>query len=481
MIHRFSRFTLFILLVIVASALFSGTQNVMGSANDPVNQNNPPPTNTPRALPPATNTPRPTQVIPTATPTATATELPSPTPIGIGPVDYPDNINSLTGLPFPNEEARKRRNLIVKVSNYTPVVRPQSGLSAADIVYEYEVEGGVTRFAAIYRSRGSDHVGSVRSGRLLDFELVMAYNGLLAYSGSNDNIKTMILQGSCIKPKSGSRVPCSDDPTLTHAQKWNFQAMTPQFGDNCPPFCRFPRPGLAFEHTLFGNTFQMWDLASKRNVNVGTQTKGMAFTDTPDAGGKPALDVAIKWYHDQDARWQYHPDDGKYYRWNSGLPHMDADTNTQLSADNVIVLQAEHINRPDIFEYENGSPAVEVQLWSSDKAWLFRDGQWFEGFWKRSHDKSGFYLLNSDQKTPMHLKPGNTWFEIVRPQMFGVKVSDQYTDVHATETPAAATATANAPHFPALSLTQTAAVAVVTNAVSAATAGYNTPTANPSP
>src|SRR5690606_9469134 len=64
-----------------------------------------PPTNTPRPTVPPTNTPRPSPTPPPAT----------PTPIVVGPEEYPENINSLTGLPYPNEEARNRRNLIVKV------------------------------------------------------------------------------------------------------------------------------------------------------------------------------------------------------------------------------------------------------------------------------------------------------------------------------------------------------------------------------
>src|SRR6185436_5292810 len=127
----------------------------------------------------------------------------------IGPVNYPDNINPLTGLPYPDDAAKNRRNLIVKVSNYTWVVRPQSGLSEADIVWEYEVEGNVTRFAAIYRSHGADHVGSIRSARLPDLELVPMYQALLGYSGSNDNIKEMILKGSCLDDKGG-RIRCAE-------------------------------------------------------------------------------------------------------------------------------------------------------------------------------------------------------------------------------------------------------------------------------
>ncbi|MBC7812358.1 MAG: DUF3048 domain-containing protein, partial [Burkholderiales bacterium] len=120
-----------------------------------------------------------------------------------------------------------RRNLIVKVSNWPPIVRPQSGLNSADVVYEYEVEGGVTRFAAIFRNNAPPHVGPVRSARLLDLELVVMYQALLGYSGTSEPIQQLIL-----------------------AAPWRIQAISPFMGDNCEEagFCRFPRGGLAFEH-----------------------------------------------------------------------------------------------------------------------------------------------------------------------------------------------------------------------------------------
>lgn len=468
--------TLGLLIAILATVgLPAPSANARGSQGLPTNTKRPPslPTNTPRqptepptAVPTDTFTPSFTATFtPSATYTATATFTPSPTetptltPTTIGPFQYPENINSLTGLPFPDEAARNRRNLIVKISNYPWIVRPQSGLSYADVVYEYEVEGGVTRFAAIYRSHGADYVGSIRSARLPDLELVVMYNALLAYSGANDNIKKMIGEA-----------------------EWNYLALTPQWGDNCPPFCRFPNPGVPFEHTLFGSTYKMWDLAERRKINEGFPGRGFAFSDAPDAEGKTANDIAIKWFGDQDARWQFNAGDGKYYRWNTGIPHIDAATGKQLAFDNVVVIQAEHLERPDIYESESGSPAVEVQLWGQDKAWVFRDGQWFEGIWirrNRTRFSAALTLMYRDGKTPIHLKPGQTWVEVVRCcNMFGVKVSDTYESVSATEVFAAQTATLRGPRLatdPAQGTLQADAYIATRNASAATIAVTTTP------
>ncbi len=417
----------------------------------------PPPTNTPRPsatptlTPLPTNTPRPTATnTPTDTPTATHTPTatpsptytPSPTATIVGPSEYPDGFNPLTGLPYPNEAAMNRRNLIVKISNFPEIVRPQSGLTTADIVFEYEVEGAVTRFAAIYRSQGAEKVGSIRSARLLDLELVEMFEGILAYSGANDWIYNFILDSD-----------------------WKWRALTPQMGVNCPPFCRVEDGTRPFEHTLFGNTYDMWDVAEQREINQGLLVRGLAWSDVPDPDGAPIQDIFINYWNPRhDTRWQYNPGDGRYYRYNSGLPHVDAVTGQQLAADNIVILEAVHVDRPDVLDSEISGVVVETQLWGRGTAWIFRDGLWFEGIWAHRQGSPGLWLLYDDGETPMHLKPGQTWFNVVRPVMYGVEVSAQKVDAVATAeavigqtaTAAAQTATAIAPYITPTPVTPTA-------------------------
>ncbi len=157
-----------------------------------------------------------------------------------------------------------RRNLLIKISNYPPVVRPQSGVNQADLVYEYEVEGGVTRFAAIFRSNAPTHVGPVRSGRLMDLNLVPMYEALFSYSGASAPIQQLFLH-----------------------QPWRPWIISPAIGDNCEEagFCRFPEEGKAFEHTLYADTTKVWERATARGVNEGHRARGFAFSDVADAGG----------------------------------------------------------------------------------------------------------------------------------------------------------------------------------------------------
>ncbi|MBI1281230.1 MAG: DUF3048 domain-containing protein [Anaerolineaceae bacterium] len=353
------------------------------------------PTSTPSRTPTATNTPTATATAsftPTATPTATDT--PSPTPTPNGPFSYPENINPLTGQEYPSQAAKERRNLIVKISNYPPIVRPQTGVNQADMVWEYETEGGVTRFAAIFRNNAPDHVGSVRSARLIDLELVPMYNALLAYSGTSAPIQKLILSSDFV-----------------------YQTFSPLKGDNCEDagFCRFPKGDLPFEHTLFLDTNLIWAKATRRNVNTGYKARGLAFNPTPDAGGQPAAEAYIDWYGQADARWQYDEATGHYLRFSDGVPHMDARDGKQLWADDLIILEVPHNDHPDIFDPGVKYLSIQIELWDQGRAYLLRDGQVFQGYWRRKDKEPGSALqLVYGNNIPMMVKPGRSWVSVVR-------------------------------------------------------------------
>src|SRR3989344_6763289 len=75
----------------------------------------------------------------------------------------------------------KRRPLGIMVENSTEA-RPQSGLSAADIVYEAVAEGGITRFLAIFYCEDASYVGPVRAARIYCIKLLQEYGDYPLYA-----------------------------------------------------------------------------------------------------------------------------------------------------------------------------------------------------------------------------------------------------------------------------------------------------------
>ena len=76
----------------------------------------------------------------------------------------------------------RRPALAVKIENSVDA-RPQSGLNAADVVWEEVVEGGITRFVAVYHSTLPPEIGPIRSVRPMDAAIAGPLHGLFAFSG----------------------------------------------------------------------------------------------------------------------------------------------------------------------------------------------------------------------------------------------------------------------------------------------------------
>ena len=145
-------------------------------------------------------------------------------------------------------------------------------------------------------------------------------------------------------------------------------------------------------------------------------------------------DIFINWYGQTDARWQYDEATGRYLRYTDSVPHLDAATGEQLWVDNVVVIVVPHERRPDLFPPGASYESLEIQLWDQNYAYVARDGEFWQGFWRRENREPGTALqLLYGNNIPIMLKPGRTWIEVVRG--FGdVTISEQQADMVATAT-----------------------------------------------
>jgi hypothetical protein len=329
----------------------------------------------------------------TATPARPPTTTPEPTPTLmaipglIGP-EFAANVDPLTGLTVDDPAVLDRRPMVVKISNAPPLVRPQAGLNEADLVYEHYAEGGLTRFSAIFYSHAPTRVGSIRSARLIDYELVPMYNALLAYSGASDGVIHLL--------------ESSDFWERTYVGIWY---GTPYYWRD---------ETIEVPHNLFLNSAALWDLATNEGLNQRPDLQGMTFLDAPPSNsGGTANTIDIR-YRATRAVWDYDPSIGRYRRSTDGLGHYDGNTMEQVTAANVVIVYANH-TLSDIVESEwQGSVTygIEIELWFEGDAVLFRDGQQYNGRWIRPAREAMLSLRTGDGQY-LPLKPGNTWFQIV--------------------------------------------------------------------
>ena len=95
--------------------------------------------------------------------------------------------NFFTGLAGDNKQI-----LVVKIDD-TNAAHPQIGVESADVVYVEQVEGGLTRLAAIYTSKLPPLIGPIRSARISDIELLAQFGRVgFAYSGAQSKMRPVI-------------------------------------------------------------------------------------------------------------------------------------------------------------------------------------------------------------------------------------------------------------------------------------------------
>ncbi|MDX2139471.1 MAG: DUF3048 domain-containing protein [Chloroflexota bacterium] len=326
---------------------------------------------------------------PSAAPTVTPTLAPSATPLPgmIGPEVYPDGVNPLTGMLMENPAALERRPLVVKLSNAPPLVRPQAGIGAADVVFEHYAEGGLTRFSAIFYTNAPERVGSIRSARLIDHELMAMYQGLLGFSGTSEGV--------------GAVLRASEYYERTY------------IGVAYPEPFYYRDESIPAPHNLFMNAAALWSLAADEGFGQAPPLAGLAFSAPPPAGeGGQANSVQIE-YRATRAGWLYDGERGQYLRFSDGQPHLDANTGTQVVADNVVIVYVRHVDT-DIVEsvwQDQVSWSIQIQLWDEGDAILIRDGQQYRARWRRPERDAALSLV-TPEGAPLPLRPGVTWVQL---------------------------------------------------------------------
>ena len=302
----------------------------------------------------------------------------------------PANTNPLTGRAIAAPALQTRRPLVVKISNAPPLVRPQAGIGAADVVFEHYVEGGLTRFSAVYYTQTPERVGSIRSARLIDLELVPMFDAIFAYSGTSEGV--------------GARLNATPFYSRTY------------LGVAYPAPYYYRDESIAAPHNLFMNAAALSQLAATEGFAAPTTFRSWTFNPTPPPNPAGAANLVDVRYSATTAGWLYDPARGAYLRYSDSQPHTDANTGAQVAAENVLILYATH-TETDIVEsvwQDVISWSLEIALWGEGDGILIRDGQQYPARWSRGQGEPALRLAAPDG-TPLALKPGITWVQLFPP------------------------------------------------------------------
>ncbi len=320
---------------------------------------------------PTTSTLAPTTTTTSTTIAPTTTTLPPP-------------VQPLTGMPLTDPALLDRVSLVVKISNDRGA-RPQTGLNAADIVFE-AWGAGPTRFAAVYHSQDADFVGPIRSCREQDVNLVGSFNrAVFACSGGNPGNIALVRNSDMLLVTEGSGPGWRLDPNRRRPHKTH--ADTAPLRSNAGPDRTGPEQQFFYRAA-----------------------------DAP-ATGQPMAGIDLQ-IQQVFAQWRYDSASMMYRRDQQGGPHRMAD-GTQVSSDNVVVVWL------DYYPSTTDRRSPDGRSTGSGAVMVFTGGRLTIGTWTRP-DRLAPFTFTDDEGDPILLKPGRTFIELPNSGAGSFRGEDSY-------------------------------------------------------
>ena len=280
--------------------------------------------------------------------------------------------NFFTGLAGENKQI-----LVVKIDD-TNAAHPQIGVESADVVYVEQVEGGLTRLAAIYTSKLPPLIGPIRSARISDIELLAQFGRVgFAYSGAQSKMRPVIAAAN-LENLSAERNPPSiygKDP------------------DRPGPVDMILNPDLLLERAN-----------ANPKIRIETATASVfPFGDAPKGETNTAV-AKVKWPSAKyELRWD--STNEKWLIYFNEKPNMAAN-GEHLYADTAII-QIVSIT-PSIYGDKFGEITPFSKTTGSGKAVMLRDGFSYQISWQRNLETDVTTWMSEDGGVA-NFKPGRTW------------------------------------------------------------------------
>ena len=325
-------------------------------------------------------------------------ESPSPSEIKIPPV-WP-----LTGLPGP-EDAQDRPVVVVKIEN-DPVVRPQTGLDRADLIFEELVEGGMTRFAVTYHSDLPDEVGPVRSVRHVDVAIAEPMADAFVFSGG---------------AKRTMRFVNRKLPTTVSVVNEGAPGM-------------YRKKGLYAPHNLFLNMNEMLEAIAEHDTPTQgffvrpepqpepSQTPEVSASPGPSSTaveyGTPVTDVAVNFSKFSGPNWKWDATKQLWMRSEGVKPFMNTD-GTQFGTNNLVIIEVREIDAG--YKGQTGGYVPRTVLTGSGRGWVLSEGKAFEVFWNKPFVDAQMELTDPTGK-PFTMPNGRSWVELLPVSVEGASV-----------------------------------------------------------
>ncbi len=272
-------------------------------------------------------------------------------------------------------EIAERVPIAVMIENH-PDARPQSGLGSAEVVWEAEAEGGITRYVALFQD-GNELVGPVRSARDYFATVANGFGGVYAHVGGSPEVLDQLSAGKYKK--------------LVDVNEFYSADLFTRVTTRTAPHNAYAKLASIREAKARGayvaNAFTFSDQA----VTTGESTREVRIDFS-----LPAFAVTFV----------YNTQTNSYDRYIAGKKDIDALTQKIVSPRTVIV---EEVDVTEVAGDDKGR--VDIQVTGTGEAYIFQSGMVTKGTWVRKAGEVAQYIDSTGK--PVVLQPGQVWISAV--------------------------------------------------------------------
>ncbi|CAN5272007.1 DUF3048 domain-containing protein [soil metagenome] len=303
-----------------------------------------------------------------------ATPSVSPTPSPTAKVTAPPtSIAPLRGTTVP-AGSLDHASIAAKIDNL-PSARPQLGLESADLVYQELVEGGLTRYVAVWQSSIPALIGPVRSIRPMDPDIVSPLGGIICYSGGQQRFVDLMRKTPVYNAIHGQADTASTFfRTPTKAAPHNVLVRAPEL---LAQHADIPAPAQQFPYA---------PAPASTAATAGTPTAAISYAFSGVTIGS----------------WTWDATKAVFLRSQGTGPDLDS-AGAQLSTTNVVVMRVTVTTDQNV---------PKTNLIGSGEAWISSGGRTVHASWTKASATDPIHLAD-DAGAPVLLAVGNTWIELV--------------------------------------------------------------------
>lgn len=310
-----------------------------------------------------------------STSSSTKTPLQQSTPVEISP---PVVTEQKYFSPYTGEEVTKENldNIAVLaiVENSTDA-RPQSGLNAADIVYETMAEGGIPRLIALFQKDSSEKIGPIRSARPYFLTISKEYNLPLAHCGGSAEAMATI---------KSENLMSMDEMANSSTYLRDKERKAP--------------------HNLYTSTDKLRALIKTKNF-VKEPTVKLKFDKTYWDSDKfsPATNIVLKMNKYYNTNYTYK--DGVYLKSMDGKSSNNKEDQQPLAFKNIVIQLTTIKTQADKLH-------LDIALIGQGDGYAISNGKFVKMHWSKK-DATSQTLLMDESGNDLPLNPGKTWWNIV--------------------------------------------------------------------